>query len=463
MDTRKIPKSIAYKVGVFTAASLVLIAAFSVYVNDRPFWWRPCQLVYIHVEDATGLKTKSPVRSLGLQIGFLHSVSLSETQVKLGICITAPVEVLPETRAYIRGEGFLGDKFVELKPVRYLKSSPQASFEIPFEKLLGISSAYAADAEMAREVPVGRRNADMDRLIENADELMKELTVLARNLKDAIDPEELRSTIRQLNKTLENAAKMLAPEGGLTAGARRSMERLEEAFDQMRQQMTRINKGEGSLGKILNDPVYAEELMKALRNLNKLLDKTADIRFVISAGGEQIPAYDGGRGFFQLGIWPTKTRYYLVGVSSDPRGRFVARNTTTEAGGQTTTVRTVETQEGGLVITAMLGKLFYERVDLSFGALHGDGAGSMALYLGPTGIENTLQFRTDIYARGRGIKTNARFSAIIRPLPFHNVVSGVFLKAGVDGINKVNGGIPYFFGAGVTFDDQDIKLLFTLL
>src|SRR5271156_534441 len=108
------------KVGIFSLVGFALIAVITVWVNDKPFWYRPCQLVHINVEDATGLKTKSPIRSLGLEIGYLRDVDLSETHVSLGICITAPVEVLPSTRAYIRGEGFLGDKFVELKPVRYV-------------------------------------------------------------------------------------------------------------------------------------------------------------------------------------------------------------------------------------------------------------------------------------------------------------------------------------------------------
>src|SRR3954462_13235031 len=124
MNPNQASTSTRIKVGLFTLIGLLLIGATTVYVNEKPFFWRPCQLVRINVEDATGLKTKSPIRSLGIEIGYLKSVSLSETHVTLGICITAPVEVLPSTRAFIRGEGFLGDKFVELKPVKYLNSNP---------------------------------------------------------------------------------------------------------------------------------------------------------------------------------------------------------------------------------------------------------------------------------------------------------------------------------------------------
>src|SRR3954467_13556721 len=126
MNTNQASNSTRFRVGIFTLLGLLLIGGATVFVNDQPYWWRPCQLVHISVEDATGLKSKSPVRSLGLEIGYLRSVELADSRVDLGICITAPVEVLPTTKAYIRGEGFLGDKFVELKPVRYLGSEIKA-------------------------------------------------------------------------------------------------------------------------------------------------------------------------------------------------------------------------------------------------------------------------------------------------------------------------------------------------
>ncbi|MGZ3709512.1 MAG: MlaD family protein, partial [Bdellovibrionota bacterium] len=129
MNTTQASTSTRLKVGLFTFLGLALTGAITVYVNDKPYWWRSCQLVHIKVDDATGLKSKSPVRSLGLEIGYLESVQLSETSVDLGICITAPVEVLPVTKAYIKADGFLGDKFVELKPVKYVGSKSETKVE----------------------------------------------------------------------------------------------------------------------------------------------------------------------------------------------------------------------------------------------------------------------------------------------------------------------------------------------
>src|SRR5271156_5065425 len=98
MNPNQASTSTRIRVGLFTVLGLLLIGAASVFVNDEPYWWRPCQLVHISVDDATGLKTKSQVRSLGLDIGYLVSFDLSDSKVDLGICITAPVEILPGTK-----------------------------------------------------------------------------------------------------------------------------------------------------------------------------------------------------------------------------------------------------------------------------------------------------------------------------------------------------------------------------
>lgn len=518
MESNLAPRKVLTRVGIFTALGLLLIAAVTVYVNDRPYWWRACDLVTIHVEDATGLKTKSPVRSLGLEIGYLQGVELTETHVKLGICITAPVEVLPETRAYIRGEGFLGDKFIELKPVRYLakgESAAPASEPSPSEsatpgagekshsgarkpsghgttvievgllrslilKMDGwIPSAHAEDGAVAtgggggrsKTVPVGNQGQDVEKLINQVDDLVGQMGELTSNLKEAIDPKEMKRVMSQLNRTLENASKTLAPEGGLNNTAQRTLSKLEDAIEQLRDQLARVNRGEGSVGKLLNDPSYAQEIQQAIRSLNTLLGRASQIRFSVALGVEEMPRYSGSRGVLGLNIWPADDRYYHLGVAVDPRGTQIINRTTTEAGGTTSVVKTTQVRQGGLALTAMLGKVFLRRIDVSGGVLYGDGTGSLTLMVGPKASEDRYQVRTDVYSRFGGYGIDSRVSFQAQPFASFTALGNLYLRGGLDGFKKVDvdgarsatGSLSWFVGAGVRFDDQNIRLLFTLL
>ncbi len=451
---------IRFKVGVFTFIALILMFGLTVIVNDRPYWWRSCQLVQIKVEDATGLKTKSPIRSLGIEIGYLKSVSLSETHVSLGICLTAPVEVLSTTRAYIRGEGFLGDKFVELKPVRYL--GLKSFWKSMFQSFSIMPSAMAAvagsDSESksadGKQIPVGHESQDIQHLMSRVDDLVQQVTGIADNLKQAINPEDLKKTMKQLNQTLENAANTLAPEGGLNQIAQRVLGKLEDAIEQLRDLMVRVNRGEGSVGMLLNDPTYAEELKLAIRNINALLNRVQNVRFVVDFGAVQVTSYNGGRAWFSLGIWPNRERYYLLGVSADPRGRIINTTVITTAGGQTQTVQNQTIEQTSLLLTGMLGKVFFRRLDLSAGALFGDGAVSVTLRLGPKGFEERVILRNDLYVRNSASSLNDRVTLSAMP------IQNLYLRAGVESFQSFNGQIPFFFGGGLSFDDEDIKLLF---
>lgn len=473
--------SLRFKVGIFSVLGLLLIAAITVFVNDRPYWWRSCQLVFINVEDATGLKTKSPVRSLGLQIGYLKSVELFETHVRLGICITAPVTVLPKTRAYIRGEGFLGDKFVELKPVKYsgegqdqssskliLPAPPTVYAMLFFSNLLtpACAEVQRGQKDETREIPVGEGSQDMQKLVDRVDSLVGELTDLTTNIKTAINPDELKLTMQKLNKTLENAAKTLSPQGGLTTTAQRTLAKLEDSVEQLRDLMTRINQGKGSVGMLLNDPQYAEELLQAIRSINYMLGKVSGMRIIVDVGGATIPSLEGSRGAISVSIWPRFDRYYLLGISVDPRGKLTKTTTTTTVGNVTTTTQTTLIEDSGILVTGMLGKVFWHRLDLAIGVLYGDGAVSAGVNLGPEGDEERLRLVNSVYSRQMPGESDSRINSRVGMFFFPSrspYLSGFYVSGGFESLRKINGKMPYFAGAGVSFDDKDIKMLFSFL
>jgi hypothetical protein len=71
--------------------------------------------------------------------------------------------------------------------------------------------------------------------------------------------------------------------------------------------------------------------------------------------------------------------------------------------------------------------------------------------------------RNDFYIRGQGTGINDRATLTLRPLAMVDGFKNVYVKGGVDGIKAVNGfQYQWMYGAGLSFDDEDIKLLFSL-
>jgi phospholipid/cholesterol/gamma-HCH transport system substrate-binding protein len=459
---------IKWRVGLFTLGGILFMGILSIYINNRPYWWKPCDLIQVTIEDATGLKKKAPVKTLGMDIGYIADIGLVPGGVKVNLCITAPVETTPETKAYVRGEGFLGDKFLELKPVKYTGTHQMDNGANLIKKLFWIDSAYAADAQAApkkgKQVEMGEKSADMQEMMTQLNSVMGEVKGITSSLKESINPEEIRGTIKQLNRTLEEASKTFSPQGGLTQTAQRTLIKLEDTIEQFRDQLTRINQGQGSLGMVLNDPSYAEELKKAILNVNKLLGRASDMRLSVKLGINELAAYTATRGEFQVAIWPRPGRYYLLGLASDPRGSVSQETTTTTVSGSSPiTVQTSKINQGGFAITGMIGTVFAHRFDIAVGILHGDGAASIGVNLGPDSNLEMFQLRNELYFRPQTsngswtAQPDGRSYLLIQPF------SIVYFTGGIEGYRKVNGKLSASYGAGLRFDDEDIKLLFSFL
>jgi phospholipid/cholesterol/gamma-HCH transport system substrate-binding protein len=464
--------STRWKVGSFCFLGFFSVGIFLLLLSNRPYWWRPCHLVYVTLNDAMGLKFKTPVRSLGIEIGYLKSVDLLSSRVLLGVCVTAPVEVFEDTRAYVRAEGFLGDKFLELKPVRC--ASPSVLYEkapvLPgisvedsqerrprsFWKTLFFSEAFAATSEKPHYVQMGSETHDVNLLVDQMSKVLEEVGRLVSRVETSLSSEELKKVLNRVNSVLDHAGATLSPEGSLSRTAQRSLGKLEESIEQLRDLFTRINQGNGSVGMLLNDPSYAQEIKKILENANRFLNRYNEVEFIVDLGGGALPAYEGGRGYFQLGIWPKKDRYYLLGIASDSRGKLSNSTVTTIAGGQKVTTQTQVADQTGLLFTLMLGKVFFSRFDFAVGALYGDGAFSTTLYLGPGEHLRRIALKNDVYVRNSVGSLHDRLSLQIFPS------QQLYLSAGYESLGRVNGRFPYFYGGGIRFTDEDIKLLFAL-
>jgi len=117
------------------------------------------------------------------------------------------------------------------------------------------------------------------------------------------------------------------------------------------------------------------------------------------------------------------------------------------------------TEYAAINFTAMMGKVFHDRWDVSVGLLYGDGALSLKYNLGGQEWLDQFQVGADLYAR---FGVNARVYANFQPF------KSVYLRGGLEQIRLISTGTvtsqsgTYFVGAGLTFDDEDIKFLFAL-
>ncbi|MCF6238042.1 MAG: MlaD family protein [Candidatus Marinimicrobia bacterium] len=203
--------SVEQKVGLFFLAALILIAVMIELVED----WRPFEDQYPYMakfSSAVGLKVGDPVRIAGVNTGKVKKISIEGNHVRVDFFVNREESIREDSLAEIRQTNMLGGVFLGL------------DFGSPSSKILSVGS------EVRTVDPT-----NLDQLITNVD---------------------------------RNQERVLGPLGDMVS---KSSAPLTEAINRFEQILTKIDKGEGTLGQLVNNPALYDEIRVMSVRLNQLL------------------------------------------------------------------------------------------------------------------------------------------------------------------------------------------------
>lgn len=497
------------RIGFFSLVGISIVVGFSFYVNDKPYWYKPCRSVDIFVSDATGLRRKSPVKTLGLEIGYISEVMLEGDKVLLKVCITAPIRLRSNTKASVKKVGFLGDKVLELKPVEMVRGSFLNSPNPDLEQSVSVSHASIERSEKEDDSPVPSDNepeelelsdeiidtgflwkyiwqkgfplfkwidtrlvpsaharkaltasddAEISDLIGKGEKLVDQLNYLVSDVRKVTNQKEFRQVIVNMNKAVRNFERLVSPDSPSVKKLNEAVDHLKSALKQTEEIMAKVSNGEGTLGKLINDPSLYDEAKAAIRSINLLLGKAGVLKTYVDLRTVYIDAYEEGyRGTLLLRIEPNPNRYYLIGVGNDPRG--AVKNTRTEIRNSTDTLVSVENKreikEEGILVTAMFGK-YFGGLDLRIGLIDSAGAIGVGYWFDN---EKKYGIQSEFFRRTKEDQVQTRVYAVAR------LYMGLYAIVGTDEFKKSQASsftkaeIPWFIGGGITFNDEDLKYL----
>lgn len=203
--------SVEQKVGMFFLVALILLAVMIELVED----WRPFEDQYSYIakfNTSVGLKVGDPVRIAGVSVGKVQKISIEDHHVRIDFFVNRQDGIREDSLAQIRQTNMLGGVFLGL------------DFGTPQSKLLPPGS------EVQTEDPT-----NLDQLITNID---------------------------------RNQDRVLRPLGDMVT---KGVEPLTGAINRLEQILSKIDSGEGTLGRLVNNPELYEEMTLMTSHLNQLL------------------------------------------------------------------------------------------------------------------------------------------------------------------------------------------------
>ena len=481
------------KVGIFILAAIVLLGYMTVKIGDITFGRDEGYIVYGVFDSVAGLDVKAPVKMSGVGIGAVESISLDDNKAKVGMRIKPDIKIKQGVVAAIKTESLLGEKYVELLQGDKIvllrdgdvieKSISVADIDSLITKLdsvagdiksiSGFFSETLGAPETKRsinEIIINMRNLTaslsniaerdsgaIEKVISDLNELIAVIKIMATEnrepLKNVIanlenisqdmntitadNKEPLKSTVANLQQVSED----------LRERAPRILERVDKLVD-------KVERGEGTVGKLMNEDGLYNKLDSALAGVEKYISATDRFRLNLGFRGEYLFDENDTKGYFSLKLQPKEDKYYLFEIVDDPNGRVKVTDTevTTTPG---STVKTHEVRkEDELKFSAQFARRF-GNVTFRGGLMEdsfGVGADYHVINDKAKASLDAWKFDGEVDAENPHIKVTASYT----------VFKTLFINAGVDdAANKKTSST--FAGAGLTFDDEDLKYIMTRL
>ena len=491
------------KVGIFVLLGIVILTFFTFRVSKMGGIGGKGYNLIVSFETAAGLDPKANVKMAGVPVGKVEAIELEGTRARLVLRIREGVQIPIDSVVSIQTQGFLGEKYVEIFPgedtSRNLPPGGRVTNTIPsanLDEILRKVSTIAGDlksftntlsetlgteegkkalsdivqniretSEVLRTVVAGNEER-LNRILANVDTLSADMQEISSANKE--DLRVMIANLRSFSETLKNEAPGLARNlqemseqvSGVVGENRENIResianikdasaKLDNTLDSAGKVLARIERGEGSLGKLVNDNTTIDSLNDTLGGISRFIRKREELRTFLDYRLEYQTEPSEYKNYVNLRLQPSADKYYLLGIVDDPRGKFNSSETitTTEPGG---TVKTKsESYSDDLTFTAMVAKRF-SALTIRGGVMESTGGVGLDYNL----MRDRLTIGVDAFDFSREDQPH------LKVFGNYDIVKNFFITGGVDDILNDEGNFrTFFFGFGIKFEDEDLKTL----
>ena len=529
------------RVGIVVALAVAAFG-FGLYLIGSDFGAQRTYQVYAVFDEATGLGVRSRVQIAGIPIGQVDRVDLDQQLSKAKVWLRVRRQFVLHRNATItkRSESILGDFLLDVGPgspdqpvlqdgdeIRIVIRQP--SMNDVFQSLNKIAGDIGDITGNLRKVLGGTEGEDnlrtlvsrLLRISEGIERIVNQsgakldatlanfqsfsgdlahlsetesgdIVAILQNTRDATrEARDILKTIGQVVGSNQQQGEFKDTVKSLKT----NLAKLDASLTNVQEITDKINKGQGTVGHLINDDKLARNLDKASTQLTNLLGTPDQLKIEVNERSELMIGSPGGgrfdpnvpnvlslardtaynpwtKNYFGLRIIPRPDKWYGLDIVDDPRGytRRVRTVNNASCGATTcfpnypTAIDTITT-ERVLKFSVYIAKR-YGPISGRFGILENTGGAGIKLHL----ANDSLTLSADAWEFANPLKDRPR----LKLYADYRFLNHLLLTFGVDDVlnrplvdpeqtTRIVSGRDYFIGAGVFFNDDDIKMLLTAI
>ena len=451
------------KVGVFVVIGMIILGYMSMKVGKFTFGGAAGYDVKVCFDSVSGLAEDVQVEVAGVEVGRVRKISLENGKALVVLRINSNVMLTKDVKAVIRTKGILGDRYVELIPgssaAPLIQDGGKIVYTVPTTDMDALISTLGQVATNINELTSSLANviggkdgeASLRFILDNVKEMVEALNRTVQENNENVG--RIITNFSEFSKILNDIiSKVNKGKGsiGRLVNEDETIDNLNAALTSLKTITDKINNGEGSIGKLINEDETVENINTSLTSMNDYLQKQETFRTYVDYRGEYLFDSDEAKSYLSLRIQPKEDKYYLLQIVDDPGGKDKVTDITTTTGGVTTTEHRVETDKDALKFSAQIAKRYY---DIAFrgGLFESTGGLAIDYYF----FDDRLTFSMEAFDFDPDRNAHLKFKADFTPFQH------IYLSAGFDDFISNQGKESFFVGAGISFSDEDIKSLLT--
>jgi phospholipid/cholesterol/gamma-HCH transport system substrate-binding protein len=281
-------KSSELWVGIFVVIGIFLFVAMTMKIEKFQIGTKAGYPLNIYFDSAAGLSPDAQVRIAGVRVGDVEKVALENGKAKVRFRLPKDVVLYKDAKAYLKSEGFLGEKYVEitsgtpgnpkLEPNGVVEQgSPPADVEQFLSNMSAVREDLKEVIKPLGDVLKAIDPKKVEEIVSNVDKFSGQLTILAKDSKETIERakgafssmEDIGEKVKKGEGTL---GKLITDEA-IYQDAKEVVEKVKESAEALKNVSEKIEKGEGTLGKLIQDESLYKEAKETLQSMKSIAEK----------------------------------------------------------------------------------------------------------------------------------------------------------------------------------------------
>jgi phospholipid/cholesterol/gamma-HCH transport system substrate-binding protein len=441
-------------------------------------------VVHAYLNDATGIAKHSRVTIAGIPVGQIEEIKLEDGKARVDVRVNGDVTLWESARLGVKSASLLGENVIVLtqgvgeppkKDGDEILVMPDA---VSVEDLKGQVARIAELIEkvaqqLANSIGSEQGGQNLTAILQNLADATEAVNLTVRENREVVHETlqnidritqrggpELEQILVNVRLITEDVRQLIAAQGGPAGESgelRQTIERvnrasksLESALGHIDSVASRVDRGEGTIGRLTKDEALINEVQGVAEGVNDYVDSLRRLQAVVGLRSDYNFLANTIKSYVELRLQPREDKYYLIELINDPRGLtdFTQTDVDTTNPNEPAHYRTITTTTK----SAFRFSLQFARRIGPFTGRFGIKESTGGIGLDTHLLSNRFEIVQDLFGFGEEIKPRYRLFL------GYEFIHRLWLIGGVDHVFLPNRR-DYFLGLQLRFTDDDLKTI----